>query len=79
MLNIDLLDERNDEIKVEVITIQGAQNKQVRKGTTVRQLKSMFNLDGLRLIDENNEVLNDNYVINSEKQIYCSAPKRNGK
>lgn len=78
MLNTDLLNEPQ-EVKVEIISIQGATPHTIAKGTTVGELKRKCGLAGLRLIDENNEVLNDNYVINSEKQIYCSAPKRNGK
>lgn len=78
MLNTDLLNEPQ-EVKVEIISIQGAIPHTIAKGTTVGELKRRYSLTGLRLIDENNEVLNDNYVINSEKQIYCSAPKRNGK
>lgn len=78
MLDTDLFN-APEEVNVEVITIQGAKPYKVAKGTTVKEIKSRYNLTGLRLIDENNNVLSDNDIITSDKQIFCSAPKRNGK
>jgi len=69
--------ERND-VTVEIVTLAGRQKVTAEEGTLVRDFKAANDLVGMKIIDEDSNVLRDSDTIKDGMQLYVSAPKKNG-
>ena len=72
------LNNSNDTVKVELITLSGVQNLEVEEGMTIREFKEANNLDGMKIVDADGDVMNANDTIDYDTQFFVSAPKKNG-
>lgn len=76
-LNNDSVEEK-DTVTVELITLSGVQNLEVEEGMTIKEFKETNNLDGMKIVNEDGDVMNNNDTIDFDSQFFISAPKKNG-
>lgn len=65
-------------VNVEVITLGGVENHEIQEGMTVAQFKEQYGFNGMKLVDNDGDVMNNNDVIEGDIQLFVSAPKKNG-
>lgn len=71
--------EAKPEVKVQIVTVGGHDDYEVKEGTTVKELREMAGLNSnVKMIDENNKVLSDRDVITGDAQIFASPAKELG-
>lgn len=68
----------DEKLEVEIVTLSGVTKIEVTVGMTIADFKSQNNLDGYKVMDENNRILRDSDTINESQQFFVTRPKQNG-
>lgn len=66
------------EAKVSVVSLGGVQDYTVRAGMTVSEFKSVYGLNGTKIVNENGDTLTSDAIISRDMQVFVSTPKKNG-
>lgn len=67
-----------EEVKIELITLSGIQNYTIEAGMTVKEFKEAHDLDDVKIVDENGDVMRSNDVFEEDGKYFTSTPKKNG-
>lgn len=65
-------------VTVSLVTLAGVETKVINEGTSIREFKNTYNLQGTKIVDEDGNTLSDNDVISEDMELFVSAPKKNG-
>ena len=65
-------------VKVTITSLGGVNNYDITPGTTVRELKSRYGLDDMKIVNTEGVALADADQITGDVQLFVSTPKRNG-
>lgn len=65
-------------VEISIVTLGGIQKQEVTEGMTIGQLKSRFGLEGTKVVDEDGDALDNNFVIDGDMELFVSTPKKNG-
>lgn len=74
----DELENETSTVNVEVITLGGVETHEIEEGMTVADFKQAYGFNGMKLVDNDGDVMNNNDVIENDMQLFVSAPKKNG-
>lgn len=67
-----------EEVKIELITLSGIQNYTIEAGMTVKEFKEAHDLDDVKIVDEDGDVMRSNDVFEEDGKYFTSTPKKNG-
>ncbi len=67
-----------DLVKVELITLSGLQEYEVEEGMTIKEFKEKHNLNEVKIVNEDGDVMRNNDIIECDSQFFISTPKKNG-
>lgn len=67
-----------DVLKVELITLSGLQEYEVEEGMTIKEFKEKHNLNDVKMVNEDGDVMRNNDIIECDSQFFISTPKKNG-
>ena len=70
--------EAEDLVKVELITLSGLQEYEVEEGMTIKEFKEKHNLNEVKIVNEDGDVMRNNDIIECDSQFFISTPKKNG-
>lgn len=77
-IDFSQLDKAND-VKVELVTLAGRKDYQVKEGTTIAALRSRYGLSGTKILNTaTNSLMKDSDVITEDTQLIVTNPKKNG-
>lgn len=65
-------------VEISIVTLGGIQKQTINEGMTIGQLKSRFGLEGTKVVDEDGDALDNNFVIDGDMELFVSTPKKNG-
>lgn len=68
----------DEKLEVEIVTLSGVTKIEVTDGMTIADFKTQNNLNGYKVMDENNRILRDSDTINKSQQFFVTRPKQNG-
>ncbi len=67
-----------EEVKIELITLSGIQNYTIEAGMTVKEFKDAHDLDDVKIVNEDGDVMRSNDVFEEDGKYFTSTPKKNG-
>ena len=67
-----------EEVKIELITLSGIQNYTIEAGMTVKEFKDAHDLDDVKIVHEDGDVMRSNDVFEEDGKYFTSTPKKNG-
>lgn len=72
------VEDEKEEVKIELITLSGIQNYTIEAGMTVKEFKEAHDLDDVKIVDEDGDVMRSNDVFKEDGKYFTSTPKKNG-
>lgn len=72
------VEDEKEEVKIELITLSGIQNYTIEAGMTVKEFKEAHDLDDVKIVDEDGDVMRSNDVFEEDGKYFTSTPKKNG-
>ena len=70
--------DESEEVKIELITLSGIQNYTIEAGMTVKEFKDAHDLDDVKIVNEDGDVMRSNDVFEEDGKYFTSTPKKNG-
>lgn len=71
--------EGNNTIRVRLVKVGDVVTINAKKGMSVEELKSENGFDGdVKLSNKRGQILNDDYILDEDMDLYVSVPKDNG-
>ena len=61
-----------------MITLSGIQNYTIEAGMTVKEFKDAHDLDDVKIVNEDGDVMRSNDVFEEDGKYFTSTPKKNG-
>jgi short-subunit dehydrogenase len=71
-------EEQPSNVNVTIVTLGGVATKEVAAGTTIEEFKSIYNLEGTKIVDTEGNALANSDRLTDDIQIVVSTPKQNG-
>ena len=72
------VEDEKEEVKIELITLSGIQNYTIEAGMTVKEFKDAHDLDDVKIVNEDCDVMRSNDVFEEDGKYFTSTPKKNG-
>lgn len=72
------VEDEKEEVKIELITLSGIQNYTIEAGMTVKEFKEAHDLDDVKIVDEDGDVMRSNDIFEEDGKYFTSTPKKNG-
>ena len=72
------VEDEREEVEIELITLSGIQNYTIEAGMTVKEFKEAHDLDDVKIVDEDGDVMRSNDVFEEDGKYFTSTPKKNG-
>lgn len=72
------VEDEKKEVKIELITLSGIQNYTIEAGMTVKEFKEAHDLDNVKIVDEDGDVMRSNDIFEEDGKYFTSTPKKNG-
>lgn len=72
------VEDEKEEVKIELITLSGIQNYTIEAGMTVKEFKEAHDLDNVKIVDEDGDVMRSDDVFEEDGKYFTSTPKKNG-
>lgn len=72
------VEDEKEEVKIELITLSGIQNYTIEAGMTVKEFKDAHDLDDVKIVNEDGDVMRSNDVFEEDGKYFTSTPKKNG-
>lgn len=72
------VEDEKEEVKIELVTLSGIQNYTIEAGMTVKEFKEAHDLDDVKIVDEDGDVMRSNDVFEEDGKYFTSTPKKNG-
>ena len=72
------VEDEKEEVKIELITLSGIQNYTIEAGVTVKEFKETYDLDNVKIVNEDGDVMRSNDLFEADGKYFTSTPKKNG-
>lgn len=72
------VEDEKEEVKIELITLSGIQNYTIEAGMTVKEFKEAHDLDDVKIVNEDGDVMRSNDIFEEDGKYFTSTPKKNG-
>lgn len=72
------VENEREEVEIELITLSGVQNYTIEAGMTVKEFKEAHNLDDVKIVNEDGDVMRSNDIFEEDGKYFTSTPKKNG-